>query len=180
MTCPHCGRSADFKGYRAQTPQSLLGPVRLRRAYYYCGRCGKGLVPWDDTVGLGPHRLTPGAERAACLLGVVCNSFAEAADRVLPEACGLRLDEETVRRATEDAGSRLGELFGAGHTLGDNAPWKWHKDAVCLTSPPSTTLCPRSPRPRRAFPRRATSRCRRRRPRPRPCPERFRHRRRRG
>jgi hypothetical protein len=129
VSCPHCGPSADFKGYRPQTPQSLLGPVRLRRAYYYCGRCGKGVVPWDDTVGLGPHRLTPGAERAACLLGVACNSFAEAADRVLPEARGLRLDEETVRRATEDAGARLGELFGAGHTLGDNAPWQWHQDA---------------------------------------------------
>jgi hypothetical protein len=129
MTCPHCGRSADFKGYRPLAPQSLLGPVRLRRAYYCCGRCGTGQAPWDNTVGLGPHRLTPGAERAACLLGVVCNSFAEAADRVLPEACGLRLDEETVRRATEDAGARLGELFGAGHTLGANAPWEWHQDA---------------------------------------------------
>jgi len=129
VSCPPCGQSADFKGYRPLTPQSLLGPVRLRRAYYCCGRCGKGQVPWDDTVGLGPRRLTPGAERAACLLGVVCNSFAEAADRVLPEACGLRLDEETVRRASEDAGARLGELLGAGHTLGPNAPWEWHQDA---------------------------------------------------
>jgi hypothetical protein len=128
VTCPHCGQSADFKGYRPRTPQSLLGPVRLRRAYYCCGRCGKGTVPWDDTVGLGPHRLTPGAERAACLLGVVCNSFEEAAERVLPEACGLRLDESTVRRAAEDAGTRLGELLEAGHTLGDNTSWDWHKD----------------------------------------------------
>jgi hypothetical protein len=77
---------------------------------------------------LGPHRLTPGAERVACLVGVVSNSFAEAAERVLPEACGLRLDEATRRRTTEDAGSRLGELLEAGPTLGDNASWDWHKD----------------------------------------------------
>jgi hypothetical protein len=129
VSCPQCGQSADFKGYRPLTPQSLLGPVRLRRAYYCCGRCGTGTAPWDNTVGLGPHRLTPGAERAACLLGVVCNSFAEAAQQVLPEACGLHLAEATVQRATEDAGLRLGELLGAGHTLGDKAPWQWHKDS---------------------------------------------------
>lgn len=64
----------------------------------------------------------------ACLLGVVCNSFAEAADKILPEACGLQLSESTVQRATEDAGARLGELLQAGHTLGESRPWEWHKD----------------------------------------------------
>lgn len=128
MTCPHCGQSAEFKGYRPLRPISLLGTIGLRRAYYCCGRCGHGGCPFDDLVGLSEHRLTPGAERVACLLGVVCNSFAEAADKILPEACGLRLAESTVQRATEDAGRRLGELLQAGHTLGPSRPWQWHKD----------------------------------------------------
>jgi len=106
----------------------LLGTIRLRRAYYHCGCCSHGYFPFDDLVGLSEHRRTPGAERLACLLGVACNSFDEAASKVLPEACGLHLAESTVQRASEDAGERLGELFQGGHTLGPDEPWTWHKD----------------------------------------------------
>jgi hypothetical protein len=107
----------------------VLGPISFRRGYYHCGRCGLGLFPFDDEVGLSPHRLTPGAERLSCLLGLLCNSFEEAADKVLPEACGLHLGESTVRVVTEDAGARLGRLHEGGQTLGDSAPFAWHKDA---------------------------------------------------
>jgi hypothetical protein len=34
-----------------------------------------------------------------------------------------------VRLVTEDAGARLGALHDGGRTLGDNKPFKWHKDA---------------------------------------------------
>jgi len=128
MTCPGCGQSAPFKDYRPLKLESLLGTIRLRRAYYHCGACSRGYFPFDDLVGLSEHRLTPGAERLACLLGVACNSFDEAATKVLPEACGLRLSETTVQLASEDAGQRLGELLQDGHTLGSQAPWTWQPD----------------------------------------------------
>lgn len=129
MTCPHCQQTAEFKGYRPKAVESLLGTVQLRRGYYYCGRCRRGLFPFDDEAGLGHHRLTPGAERLVSLLGLTCDSFAEAADKVLPEACGLRLSEATVRLVSEDAGQRLGTLHEEGHTLGDSKPFAWHRDA---------------------------------------------------
>lgn len=129
MTCPNCQQAAEFKGYRRKSPVSLLGPIHFHRAYYHCGRCGCGLFPFDDEVGLGPHRVTPGAERVVSLLGLKCEGFEEAAEKVLPEACGLRLAESTVQRITEDAGARLGELHEQGHTLGDNKPFEWNKDA---------------------------------------------------
>jgi hypothetical protein len=129
LTCPHCQRCADFKGYRPKTAESLLGTIHYRRAYYHCGRCALGLFPFDDEVGLSSHRLTPGAERVVSLLGLTCNSFEEAAEKVLPEASGLRLSEATVRLVTEDAGKRLGTLHEEGHTLGDSKPFAWHKDA---------------------------------------------------
>ena len=49
--------------------------------------------------------------------------------KVLPEACGLRLAEATVRLVTEDAGARLGTVHEQGHTLGDGKPFAWHRDA---------------------------------------------------
>lgn len=107
----------------------MLGSVRLQRGYYHCGRCGHGCFPFDNDTGLGTHRLTPGAERLVCLLGLTCDSFAEAADKALPEACGVRLSEGTVRLVCEDAGQRLGQLHAQGHTLGESKPFAWHQDA---------------------------------------------------
>jgi hypothetical protein len=129
VTCPECQQAAPFHGHRPFRPVSLLGPITCSRAYYYCGRCGLGLFPFDEQAGFHDHRLTAGAERVVCLLGQVCDSFAEAAHKALPEACGLHLGEATVQRATEDAGRRLGELLQDGHTLGDPAAFTWHPDA---------------------------------------------------
>jgi hypothetical protein len=129
VTCPKCQQAAGFKGYRPKTAESLLGTIHYRRGYYHCGRCGQGLFPFDDEAGLGPHRLTPGAERVVGLLGLSCDSFEEAAQKVLPEACGLWLGESTVRVVTEDAGARLGRLQDEGRTLGGSEPFEWYKDA---------------------------------------------------
>ena len=129
MTCPGCGQAAEFQGYRPKTPLSLFGPVRCQRAYYCCHRCGQGLCPWDEQAGLTAGRLTAGAERLVSLAGLLGDSFEEAAERALPELCGLRLAEGTVRRTTEEAGRRLGQRLRAGGTWGAARPWAWHTDA---------------------------------------------------
>ena len=128
MTCQQCGQTADFQGYRPLTPLSLVGPIPLKRAYYYCHRCG-GTVPWDDEVGLTPKRLTPAAEELVTLAGTVSNSFAEASEKVLPKMAALKLSESSVQRTSESAGQRLGELLKAKKVLGGPTPWQWHKDA---------------------------------------------------
>jgi hypothetical protein len=129
VTCPTCGLAAKFHGYYRRTPLSLLGPIPVERAYYYCGHCGHGRAPFDAAVGLTPKRLTPGAERICCLAGLLSDSFEEAAEKVLPEMSGLRLSESTAQRTTEAAGERLGKLLDDGHTLGSPRPWDWHQDA---------------------------------------------------
>lgn len=133
MTCPHCQQAADFHGYRSKKPLSLLGPLRLTRAYYYCGRCDGGLFPWDEAVGLTAKRLTPAAEEVAALAGTLAEGFQEAAQEVLPRLAGLQLGESTVERTTEDAGRRARAFFAAGHTLGARRPWTWQRDACGRT-----------------------------------------------
>jgi len=108
---------------------SLVGEICCYRAYYLCHRCGKGLFPWDEAVGLTAKRLTPAAEQVASMAGVVCNSFAEAANSVLRTMAGLRLSESTVQRTAEDAGARVGQLLAEGKTLGFPQPWDWYRDA---------------------------------------------------
>jgi hypothetical protein len=106
-----------------------MGTVAFRRAYYYCGRCGHGVLPWDKKVGLTARSFTPATERLVSLAGAVSDSFAEAAERVLPEMAGLHVAETTVQRTTEGVGERLAEHRRGGRTFGFHRPWEWYKDA---------------------------------------------------
>jgi hypothetical protein len=107
----------------------LLGPVPCTRAYYYCGRCGRGLAPWDRAAGLTSRSFSPATERLVCLAGTLSDGFEEAATKVLPEMASLRVAETTVQRTTEAAGRRVAEYLRAGGTFGFPHPWGWYKDA---------------------------------------------------
>jgi hypothetical protein len=103
--------------------------VACQRAYYYCGRCGKGVLPWDDQVGLTARSFTPAAERLVSLAGALSDSFAEAAERVLPEMAGLKVAETTVQRTTEGVGARIAAPRRSGRTFGFARAWDWYRDA---------------------------------------------------
>jgi hypothetical protein len=105
-----------------------LGPLKVARAYYYCGRCGKGSSPFDEQARLSPRKVTPAAEEVACQAGLLTDGFTEAAEKILPKQTGLHLSASTVERLTEDAGSRLGGWLEQGITLGEDEHWCWHKD----------------------------------------------------
>jgi hypothetical protein len=129
MSCPTCQGPSKCQDRRDKTFVSLLGTVVLRqRAYYLCPACHKGHVPVDAALGFTAGALTPAAEELATLAGTL-DSFADAADKVLPKMAGLHLSESTVERTTEAAGARLGALWGDGHTLGTVADWRWNHDA---------------------------------------------------
>jgi hypothetical protein len=115
--------------YRPKDFVSLMGRVRLSRAYYHCGACGRGDFPWDTTLRLSPLRLTPAAEEVTALAGVQ-ESFGKAADRTLHKLAGLQLCESTVERTTEAAGTRLGQWLAQGRVFGPKTPWTWHGDAA--------------------------------------------------
>jgi hypothetical protein len=131
MSCPHCGESARFVGYRPKTFVSLLGDIRIERAYYHCASCRQGSVPWDGQLRLSSLRLTPAAEEVVTLLAIK-ESFVQVTRRTLTKSAGLRLSESTVQRVTESAGDELGAALDAGRTFGPqdgSAKWKWNTDA---------------------------------------------------
>jgi hypothetical protein len=107
---------------------SILGPIPVRRAYYYCHRCG-GQFPWDKAVGLTAKRLTPAAEELTTLAGTTGESFREAAEKLLVKMAAVRLSESTVQRTSEAAGQRLRTTLQNKKVLGGPTRWDWHKDA---------------------------------------------------
>jgi hypothetical protein len=54
-----CGETARYVGRRAKTFASVLGPLRLERAYFHCARCGHGFCLRDRQLGLDNTVLSP-------------------------------------------------------------------------------------------------------------------------
>lgn len=128
MSCPNCREPAKFISHRPRTVDSLLGPVRITRAYYHCCHCHSGFAPGDAVMRLPEAELTPAAYEITCLAGAL-SAFAEAAEVTLLKMAGLRLAESTVQRATETAGAEVGRRLASGETFGEPRDWAWHKDA---------------------------------------------------
>ena len=74
-----CGKGhlAEFVSYRTRTIETVLGPVTVRRAYYHCAACGRGVVPRDDQLGVGQASLSPGLRKMTARVGAAC-PFAKA------------------------------------------------------------------------------------------------------
>jgi hypothetical protein len=100
--CP-CGRTQRFVEYRPKTVATLLGVVRIRRAYYRCRVCGRSSLPYDSRVGLGDGPESVGLAKAATLLGV--HEPFQGGARLLYELTGQRLSPSTVERLTERVGA---------------------------------------------------------------------------
>lgn len=111
---------------------SALGPLKIERGYYHCRECGHGWCPADAPFGLDGGELTTGAAELASLAAAT-ESFAKAAEVILPRMSGLALAESTVERAAEAVGAEVGRLVEAKVPFDEAGPWAWHKDAEGMT-----------------------------------------------
>lgn len=100
-----CGEPAKYRGRHEKTFESVLGSLRLKRAYYHCAKCESGFCPRDRAFGLGLFSLTPGVLRmtgsAAALV-----SFEESA-ALLHELAGVEVSISQVQRAAEALGAEI-------------------------------------------------------------------------
>jgi hypothetical protein len=113
--------------WRKRRIVSSLGEIVLVRPYYHCGQCGSSDRSWEGALRVGPRHLTVAAEELVALAGVL-SGFEEAADKTLRKLSGLRLSESTVRRATEEAGTRLATMLRERLRFQKPASWRWHQD----------------------------------------------------
>jgi len=104
---PSCGgcqqRMRLVAPARLRALQGLVGDYRVRRAYWVCDRCGHGVAPLDERLGIGPGALSPGLARVACRVGIE-EAFGSAAE-ILQETLRVDVATEAVRRVTEGIGA---------------------------------------------------------------------------
>jgi hypothetical protein len=100
-----CAGPAQYHGRHEKTFESVLGPLRLQRAYYYCAQCESGFCPRDRALRMELFSLTPGVLRmtgnAAALV-----SFEESS-ALLHELAGVKVSVKQVERAAEALGGEI-------------------------------------------------------------------------
>lgn len=56
-SCGGCGEEMRYRGQKSKGISSWAGEVEMKRSYYYCDSCGKGLFPPGQTIGAGGAQL---------------------------------------------------------------------------------------------------------------------------
>jgi hypothetical protein len=97
-----CGHLAEFVGYRDKRIDTVLGRVRVRRAYYHCRACQRGVVPRDAQLGVAGASLSTGLRRMVARVAAAV-PFQAGAD-LLAELAGVRLTGKRVERSAEADG----------------------------------------------------------------------------
>lgn len=102
-----CGAHAHYQGRRKKIMTTVLGTISIRRAYYLCPECHRGLFPRDRLLGCTDSGLSPAVTRMVGLTAATV-SFAESAE-MLSELAGLSLDAKQIERTAEALGIEISQ-----------------------------------------------------------------------
>ena len=100
-----CGGDSRYVDRRGKTFKTVLGPVRLDRAYYHCDNCGQKDIPRDIVFGIGGGHLSPGVLRMVGNVGAMV-SFEEGSS-LLKQLAGLTIETKQVQRSAEALGAEI-------------------------------------------------------------------------
>lgn len=121
-----CGHRMEFVGYRDKTVVSIVGHLKVKRAYYTCGGCHKGIIPKDQHMDVVGTHLSSGVRRMMARVGAK-ESFDEG-KRDLKELAGIVVTTKEVERVSEETGEKIETDFRR-QPLPDNVVALVPKDA---------------------------------------------------
>lgn len=98
------GHVAGFVSYRAKVIDTVLGPIRVQRAYYHCRVCRAGVVPRDVELDVCGASLSGGLASMIANTGAAV-PFAQAT-ALIKDLAGITLSTKRVERAAEAAGAQ--------------------------------------------------------------------------
>ena len=100
-----CGQDARYAGRRSKVFQSILGELKLDRAYYHCPQCKGGFCPRDRYLGMDKTCFSPATVRMIGTVGSMV-SFQEGS-QLLRELAGIGVDASQVERGAEALGGEI-------------------------------------------------------------------------
>ena len=105
LPCTRCRAPARYAGRRDKSFTSVLGELRLERAYYHCDDCAAGFCPRDAALGVQDASLSPGVTRMVGQVGAMV-SFEEGHE-LLRELAGVDVATKHVERTAEALGREI-------------------------------------------------------------------------
>jgi len=102
------GHAYEFVEYRDKKLLTVLGPVRLKRAYYYDRQCQRGWCPKDTVLDIVGSSYSCGVRRMMSKVGAY-RSFG-LGQQDLYELAGIRVSAKEVERVSEMVGRQV-EVF---------------------------------------------------------------------
>ena len=98
-----CGQQACYHDTRPKQLTTVVGEVRLERAYYVCSTCGRGQCPRDRELDVEATACSPGVRRMMALVGSE-TSFEQGREQ-LQVLAGLDLTAKAIERHAEALGA---------------------------------------------------------------------------
>jgi len=105
--CMRCGSQAEYAGRKEKVFRTVLGDLKLKRAYYRCSDCTGGFFPRDKMFCMQGSFLSPGVRRMVATVGAMV-SFAESSE-LLWELAGVEVESKHVERTAEAIGGEIAE-----------------------------------------------------------------------
>jgi hypothetical protein len=98
-----CGGTAGYERHREGTVITLMGQIRVERAYYLCPSCQEGTYPLDEKLGFCAGAFSAALQEILAVIGVQVPSF-EAASELFERLTLVSISDNGVREATERIG----------------------------------------------------------------------------
>jgi len=105
------GHTAQFVDYREKKLLTVLGEVRVKRAYYYDKEYRSGLCPKDDSLDIVATSYSPGVRRLISKVGAMRPFALGHLD--LHELAGIQVNAKEVERVSQMVGDQV-EVFHSG------------------------------------------------------------------
>src|SRR5712691_786949 len=104
-SCLRCARVLKVQERVGRTVETMVGPVRLERPYFYCRSCRVGLYPLDDTLGLVAGCKQLDMQHAAVKL--VTEVPYDTAQSLFNDLTGMHFGSERLHTVTNQVGAGL-------------------------------------------------------------------------
>ncbi len=105
------GHRFEFKEYRNKNLLTVLGPVTVKRAYYYDKECKEGYCPKDALLDIKGTSFSPGMRRIMCRVGAY-RPFALGHEDI-KEMAGIEVSDKEIERVSYQIGSDVEQYFKA-------------------------------------------------------------------
>lgn len=110
LACAH-GHAYKFVQYRDKVLLTVVGPVSVRRAYYFDKECGIGYCPKDRALDIEGTSYSSGVRRMMSRVGAY-RPFALGHED-LKELAGIEVSAKGVERVSEGVGAQMEGFYAA-------------------------------------------------------------------